>query len=101
MRKGRKEIMKMKYAIIYTSKTGNTKALAEIIPMVLGKETCAYIGEPKQAIDVDLLFLGSWTDKGCFHDSIINFMKSQEHKNVILFGSAGFGQSDEYFEEII
>ena len=42
-----------------------------------------------------------WTDKGSCDDSISNFLKNLENKTVFLFGTAGFGGSSAYFNEIL
>ena len=48
----------MSYAVICSSKTGNTKKLAQRAREVLGEENeCS-------ADNADLVLVGSWTDKG-------------------------------------
>lgn len=91
----------MKYAIMVVSRSGNTNQLAQQIPMVLGEENCVYMGAPKANVEADVLFLGSWTDKGFFDEAILNVMKELHHQKVVLFGTAGFGQSQEYFDAIL
>lgn len=91
----------MRYAIVYESKTGNTKQLADVIPTVLGEAGCLYIGAPKNHIEVDVLFVGAWIDKGVFAESIIAYLQQLHHQRLVFFGTAGFGQSKEYFDAII
>ena len=45
--------------------------------------------------------MGFWTDKGSCSKEISEFLKSLHHKEVFLFGTAGFGESAAYFEKIL
>ena len=81
----------MKIAIIYKSLTGNTKMLADKIQEKVSKEDIIYVGEPKDNIDADLYFIGSWTDKGMCSKEIAEFLKKLENKKIAYFGTAGFG----------
>ena len=87
----------MNIAIVYKSVTGNTKIIADKIKEKLG-DNVKYFGEPKEGIEAELYFVGSWTDKGMCCKEIENFMKSLENKQIIYFGTAGFGDSKEYYE---
>ena len=54
-----------RYSILYSSKTGNTKKLAEKIREVLPEENCDYFGtEGAKALSSDILYIGFWTDIG-------------------------------------
>ena len=54
-----------RYAILYSSKTGNTQKLAETIHAALGEENCAYIGNGAGvSVQAKRLYIGFWTDKG-------------------------------------
>lgn len=93
---------KMKYSIVYSSKTGNTKALAEHIKSALPDEECIYFGEPSEkALYADMIFAGFWTDKGTCDDGFKDFLHSVNSKKIFLFGTAGFGGSQEYFDKIL
>ena len=52
-----------RYSILYSSPTGNTKMLAEVIQEALPKEDCDYFG-PCKEVDSNMLYIGFWTDKG-------------------------------------
>ena len=92
----------MKYAIVYSSKTGNTKMLADVIQQTLVEKDIIYFGQPDQkALQADQIYIGFWTDKGRCNDEIVDFLKTVENKNVFLYGTAGFGQDPAYFEKII
>lgn len=90
----------MKIAIIYKSLTGNTKMLVEKIKETVSKEDIIYIGEPKDNIDADLYFVGSWTDKGMCCKEIAEFLKKIENKKIAYFGTAGFGGDAKYYDTI-
>ena len=65
----------MKIAIVYQSLTGNTRQLAEAVQAVLPSEMLFYIGTPDaEALKADLIFVGSWTDKGLFSQSMLDFL---------------------------
>ncbi len=90
----------MKVAIIYKSITGNTKLIAEEIKKELSSEEIVYFDEPKEAVEADVYFVGSWTDKGSCTPKIQNFLKSLANKKIAIFGTAGFGGSKEYYDII-
>ena len=55
----------MKYAIVFSSQTGNTKQLAEAVYSVLPQADLCFFGSPSQeALQAERLFIGFWTDKG-------------------------------------
>lgn len=92
----------MKYAICYESRTGNTAMLAEKIRKILPIEDCVYCGAPhSMGMSADLIFVGFWTDKGSCPDSLAEFLRGLDGKQVFLFGTAGFGGSDVYFAQIL
>lgn len=92
----------MKYAVIYHSNTGNTKLLAQAIGCALQEDTCVYNGGvPKETIEADIIFIGSWTDKGTCSDEVSAYLKTLHHQCIALFGTAGFGGSSAYFEQIL
>ena len=92
----------MSYAIVFSSKTGNTKLLADTLHACLPQENCCYFGTPDPAaMEADDLYVGFWTDKGNADESTLDFLKQLHSKNIFLFGTAGFGGSEEYFNKIL
>ena len=92
----------MSYAIVYSSKTGNTKILADTLHDCLPQADCCYFGSPNPAaMEADTLYVGFWTDKGNADESTSDFLKQLRGKQVFLFGTAGFGGSEEYFNKIL
>lgn len=91
----------MKYSIIYSSKTGNTEQLANHLKEILPQDDCIYYGKPNViAKDADLLFIGTWIDKGTCSEEIQEFLKGIEDKKIFLFGTCGFGESEQYFLDL-
>lgn len=91
----------MKYAIIYSSKTGNTELLAHIIKETSQGE-CIAFGKPNLSMDeADLYFIGSWVDKGSYDKEILDFLKTLKNKKIFLFGTAGFQSSKPYYDRIL
>ena len=79
------------YSIIFSSVTGNTEKLADTIHETLPQDMCDYFGGNElQVPESDLLYIGFWTDKG-----------NAENKKIFLFGTAGFGGSNTYFNKIL
>lgn len=92
----------MTYAIVYSSQTGNTKLLADTIREELPKEDCLYFGLPSElALDADRIYVGFWTDKGVCNADTISFLKHVTTQEIYLFGTAGFGQTPEYFDKVL
>ncbi|MEG0367688.1 MAG: flavodoxin family protein [Coprobacillus sp.] len=87
----------MKYSIIYSSQTGNGKLLAETIAKNLPQSDCDYMGSIKD-VDSELLFVGFWTDKGSCDETLAAYLDNLHNKKIFLFGTAGFGGNQEYFE---
>ena len=93
---------KEKYSIVFSSLTGNTKLLADAIHEALPKEECEYFGVGKaEELRSEVIYVGFWTDKGKADESSSDFLKQLRGKQVFLFGTAGFGGSEEYFNKIL
>lgn len=91
----------MRYAIVYSSRTGNTALLANTIREALAGE-CLYFGEPDAAaLAAETIYVGFWTDKGSCDETVAQFLQSLTNQQVFLFGTAGFGGETAYFEKIL
>ena len=86
----------MKYAMFYSSATGNTQLLAETLEKELAGET--KVENPE---DADLVLAGFWTDEGTADEKSRKFLKSLRNRKVFLFGTAGFGDSQTYFDGVL
>ena len=54
-----------------------------------------------QASGADVVFVGFWCDKGSCSPAVQHFLQGLAGKRVFLFGTCGFGESDEYFAQIL
>ena len=84
----------MKICVLYDSVTGNTRMLAEVIE----KKYAALLTE--NPAEADVVFLGSWTDKGSFSEKMKEQAEKIHGKKVFIFGTCGFGGSPEYYERL-
>ena len=88
----------MTYAIVYSSRTGNTERLAQAIRQALPPEECLYFGPPDpQARAAERIYVGFWTDKGDCDAQTRAFLSELRGKEIFLFGTAGFGGASVYF----
>ena len=92
----------MKYAIMYCSKTGNTRQLAEAIYEAFPeKETrIEAVSEKQISVSEPVILVGFWVDKGTCPSEIQALLQTLHGKQVALFGTAGFGASSTYFAAI-
>lgn len=92
----------MTKALVYSSKTGNTAILAKTIRKKVGAEALVYSGSPTSLGEkADFIFVGFWTDKGSCDPEIATFLNKLHGKKVFLFGTAGFGGTRAYFNQIL
>ena len=92
----------MTYAIVYDSRTGNTKRLAQAVAETLpadGRLAFGNVGEVDGATlaAVDRVYVGFWTNRGDCTDEAAELLASLGGKEVFLFGTAGFGADETYF----
>ena len=68
----------MSYAIVFSSKTGNTRLLADTLRASLPQNECTYFGAPApEALEAETLYIGFWTDKGHADDTLTAFSAPQ------------------------
>ena len=92
----------MKIAIVYASETGNTAQIAQAIREgCQGHEIVAFGPLSRDVGEAELIFVGSWTDKGTCSDRLRAVLPSLAGKQIFLFGTAGFGADQAYFSQII
>lgn len=92
----------MNYAIVYSSRTGNTAMLARAIQEVLPREECIYFGAPDPiALQAEMVYVGFWTDKENCDEDTAAFLKDLQRHRVFLFGTAGYGGAPAYFEKML
>jgi len=86
-------------AIIFESQTGNTKLIADSIAEACSTENIVAFGQPVDVSEADLIFVGSWTDKGNSVSGMNSFLQSLENKDIAIFGTSGFS-SAEYHKKL-
>lgn len=92
----------MTYSIVYSSKTGNTKMLADALHQALPADDCLYFGAPDaQALAAERVYIGFWTDKGTCDAETAAFLAQLTQQEIFLFGTCGFGGGVAYFEQIL
>ena len=93
---------KENYSIVFSSLTGNTKLLADAIHEALPKEDCEYFGVGKaEELRSEVIYVGFWTDKGNADQNTLEFLGKLRNKKIFLFGTAGFGGSEAYYQKIL
>lgn len=74
----------MSYAIVFSSRTGNTALLAQTIWDTLPGD-CLYFGTPDpKALEAETVYVGFWTDKGSCDESIAQFLKNPHQSEGIF-----------------
>ena len=106
----------MNIAVITNSKSGNTAQLAQAL-----REAFAASGETivcdielpdapdvaqledvaSQSLAADAVCVGFWCDKGSCTEGVAKLLERMDGKRVFLFGTCGFGGSQEYFDRIV
>lgn len=90
----------MKKIIIYSSKTGNTKKVAEACHKRAGKDWILKNTEDEFDIkDYSEIVLGFWVDKGSADERALNLIKKIEGKKVSLFGTLGAYPDSDHAKE--
>ncbi len=79
----------MKILVTYSSKTGNTKAVAEAIAEEVAEADLIPMRDNPSCADYDCIICGYWVDKGIPNAEAKTFIESLENKKVVLFGTLG------------
>ncbi len=94
--------MNRRYSIIFNSVTGNTRKLAETIREALPQEDCDQFGALEGEVPTSQrLYIGFWTDKGNADQATLELLSKLKNKEIFLFGTAGFGGSEAYFQTVL
>ena len=78
----------MKTLVTYSTKTGNTKKVAESIAKAIDNAEIKDIAEVSN-LDYDLIIVGTWIDKGTADAKALNFIKTIKNKNTAFFFTLG------------
>lgn len=91
----------MKSLVVYSSITGNTKKIAEIIYNEIPFEKNMYkSNEEFDCNKYDLIIIGYWVDKGICDNSTREFIDNIHNKNILLFGTLGAEDTGDYYGSI-
>lgn len=88
----------MKVLVTYSSKTGNTKKLADGIFEGLGEieKSIFPMSEVNSLEDYDIILAGYWVDKGGPNEEAKKFLEKIENKKVGLFATLAFWPDSEH-----
>lgn len=94
--------MNMKVAIVFDGQTGNIETVAEAVRKDCDGETILSFGRPEAANveKAELIFVGTWIDKGSCTATIAHFLAGLRNKKVARFGTAGFGADTSYIHAL-
>ncbi|TCS79607.1 flavodoxin family protein [Pectinatus cerevisiiphilus] len=82
----------MNFVVVYSSRTGNTKMVAEAVTSVLPKgTTCLPVTEvkPEMIQAADCVFVGYWVDRGLPDQAAKNFLAQLTNQHIALFATLG------------
>lgn len=80
----------MKKLVVYSSRTGNTKAVAEAVQAAMGSDSeLMSVEEAPSTAEYDLIAVGFWVDRGTADAQAKQYLESIRDKKVILFGTLG------------
>lgn len=87
----------MGMAVVYATRTGNTKKIADAIAAVVG--ATAQNLKDKPDVTADTVAVGYWVDKGQPNEESAVFLRSLEGKRVFLFGTLGASPESPHAED--
>lgn len=106
----------MTCSMVVNSKSGNTRMVSGAIKRALIAQGVEFVHaaamadnmedeqialEADAASDADTVLVGFWCDKGTCTPAIAKLLGQLHGKRVFLFGTCGFGASEDYFKQII
>lgn len=94
----------MKGIIIYSSKTGNTKRMAEKIYEALKDEyemTIKNIRDSPNIESYDFVLLGGWIDRGTLEAKSLKYLENIKNKKLGLFATLGAMPDSEHGRKVI
>ena len=89
----------MQVIIVYSSRTGNTKKIAEAVHEVIPQAPCVAVESapsPSTLEKGSLLILGYWVDKGTLDDAAKRYLEGIQNIKVALFGTMGADPTSEH-----
>lgn len=90
----------MNMLLTYSSKTGNTKAVAEAIATILPKEVdFLKISEVNNVDKYDAVIVGFWVDKGMPNEQALSFIRVLEYKKIGYFFTLGASPDSQHAKD--
>lgn len=90
----------MKTLVVYSSRTGNTRMIAEAIHSVMPKGTEIFpVAKAPDPAGYDVIALGFWVDRGAPDAAMGKYMERVREKAVGLFGTLGAWPDSEHARE--
>lgn len=87
----------MKTLIVYSSRTGNTRKIAEAIHPVMPEGTALFpVENAPDPSEYDFIALGFWVDKGAPDSAMVKYMGQIREKTIGLFGTLGAWPDSEH-----
>lgn len=83
--------------IMYSSITGNTLKLVDVIKDHIEYSYCGKIKE----VTSDTVYVGFWTIKNTCPNDVKELLVNLHNKNIFLFGTCGYDFTEEYYNEIL
>ena len=93
-----------RYSIVFSSMTGDAEKLARAIREVLPAKKVAInfsVRQGEEELRSELLYIGFWTDQGNADETALRLLQKLKNRKIFLFGTAGFGGSAVYDEQIL
>ena len=90
----------MKTLITYSTKTGNTKKVAEAISKAITNSEIMDIADV-QNLDYDLIIVGTWIDKGTADAKALKFINGIKDKNTAFFFTLGAYPDSKHAQDCI
>ena len=86
----------MRTLVVYSSRTGNTKMIAEAVAEAVGPCDIHPMESAPAADEYDFVAIGYWVDKGMPDEACQAYMKTVKGKKVGLFGTLGVDPSHDH-----
>ena len=92
--------MKNDIAVIYSSRTGNTKKVAERLAEALGA-SCHSVKDTSAVPEGATLCIGTWIDRGTADAAAKKYIESLRGRRVFLYGTLGAEPNSEHCAKCI
>ena len=92
--------MKNETAVIYSSRTGNTKRVAEHLAEALGAP-CYSVADASAVSEQATLCIGTWIDRGTADAAAKKYIESLRGRRIFLFGTLGAEPDSEHCAKCI